>query len=98
MKRIKKNLQKKFRQNDLNIAIKWNLKIIAYLDVTLNLLNNTYKPFPKPNIELNNIHKESNHPPSIIKRVLFLIESWFNQVFSEVKKFLMNVCLFTKKH
>ena len=65
--RIKKDFQKIFRENDLNIVIKCDLKIVNYLDVTLNLLNNTYKPFSKPNNETNYIHKESIHPPSIIK-------------------------------
>ena len=70
--RIKKNFQKNLRENDLNIVIKCNLKIVDYLDVTLNLLNNTYnKPLSKPNNEITYIHKEFNHPPSIIKQVPF---------------------------
>ena len=73
--RIKKNFQKIFCENDLNIVIKCNLKIFDYLDGTLNLLNSTYKPFSKPNNEINYIHKESNHPPSIIRQVPFSIES-----------------------
>ena len=50
--RIKKDFQNIFRNNDLNVVIKCNLKIVDYLDVTLNLLNNTYKPFSKPNNEI----------------------------------------------
>ena len=70
--RIKKNFQKNLRENDLNIVIKCNLKIVDYLDVTLNLLNNTYnKPLSKPSNEITYIHKEFNHPPSIIKQVPF---------------------------
>ena len=65
--RIKKDFQKIFRENDLNIVIKCDLNIVNDLVVTLNLLNNTYKPFSKPNNETNYIHKESIHPPSIIK-------------------------------
>ena len=72
--RIKKHFQPNFRENDLNIVIKCNLKIVDYLDVTLNL-NNIYKPFSKPNNEINYIQKESNHPPSIIKQLPFSIES-----------------------
>ena len=52
--RIEKNFQKIFQENDLNIVIKCNLKIIDYLDVTLNLLNNIYKPFSKP--KRNQLH------------------------------------------
>ena len=43
--RTKKYFQKIFHKNDLNIVTKYNLKIINYLSVTLNLLNNTYKLF-----------------------------------------------------
>ena len=51
--RIKKDQQKNLRENDLNIVIKCNLKIVDQLDVTLNLLNTTYKYFSKLNNEIN---------------------------------------------
>ena len=84
---IKKDFQKIFQENDLNIVIKCNLKIVDYLDVTLNLPNNTYKPFSKPNNEINYIHKESNHPPSIIKQIPFSIESRLSSLSSNEKIF-----------
>ena len=52
----KKSFQKNFHENDLNIVIKCNLKVIDYLEVTLNLLSNTFKPFSKPNNDLNKEH------------------------------------------
>ena len=84
--RIKKDFQNVFRENDLNVVIKCNLKIVNYLDVTLNL-NNTYTPFSKPNNEINYIHKESNHPLSIIKQVSFSIESHLSSLSSNEKTF-----------
>ena len=87
VEQIKKDFQKIFRKNDLNIVIKCNLNIVDYLDVTLNLLNNTYKPFSKPNNEINYIHKESNHPPSIIKQIPFSIESRVSSLSSNEKIF-----------
>ena len=86
-KRIKEDFQKIFRENDLNIVSKCNLKIIDYLDVTLNLLNTTYKAFSKPNNEINYIHKESNHPPSIIKQVPFSIKLRLSNLSSSEKIF-----------
>ena len=59
-RKISKNF---FRKNDLKVVIKWNLKFVNYLDVTLNLLNNTFNSFSKSNNEFNYLHKESNHPP-----------------------------------
>ena len=85
--RIKKDFQKIFRENDLNIVIKCNLKIVDYLNVTLNLLNNTCKAFSKPNNEINYTHKESNHPPSIIKQVPFSVESRLSTLSSSEKIF-----------
>ena len=67
--------------------IKCNLKIVGYLDVTLNLLNNTYKPFSKPNNKIIYIHKESNHLPSTIKQILFSIESRLSSLSSNEKIF-----------
>ena len=50
--KIKKEFQKLFRQYGLKLIIKCNLKIVDFLDVTLNLTNSTYKPYHKPNDEM----------------------------------------------
>ena len=84
--RIKKDFQKIFRENGLNIVIKCNLNIFDYLDVTLNLLNSTYKPFSKRINDINYIHKESNHPSSIIKQIPS-IESRLSSLYSNEKVF-----------
>ena len=51
------------------------MKIVNYLDVTFNLNDRTYKPSTKPNNEIKYIHKNSNHPPSVIQRIPLSIES-----------------------
>ena len=58
----------------MEIVIQCNLKIVNYLDVTLNLNDGTYKPFRKPDDTTTYIHKESNHPPNIIKQLPSAIE------------------------
>ena len=73
--KIKKDIQKLFKDNHLNITIQCNLKIVNYLDVTSNLSNATYRPFCQPNNEIAYIHKESNHPPSILRQIPLSIES-----------------------
>ena len=65
-KGLKKYIQKMFKANHLSITIQYNLKIVDYLDVTFSLFNATYQPFCKSNNEITYIHKESNHPPSIL--------------------------------
>ena len=49
--KIKKDIQKLFKVNHLNITMQCNLKIVNYLDVTFNLPNATYRTFCKPNNE-----------------------------------------------
>ena len=72
--RIKKDFQKVFRRNGLGITIKCNKKIVDYLDVTFNLNDGTYRPYKKPNDEATYVHKESNHPPNVIKKLPSMIE------------------------
>ena len=67
--KLKKKLQKLFKEKDLDIIIQCNLKITNYLDITLNLNDGSYRPYRKPNEETNYIHINSDHPPSIIKEI-----------------------------
>ena len=71
--KIKKNITKIFKENKSDIAIQRNMKIVNYLDVLLNLNNPKCKPHHKPDNEIY-IHKESNHPPSILKQISTSIE------------------------
>ena len=66
----------------MQIIKKCNLKIVDYLDLTLNLNDGTYRPFHKPNKETTYIHVESDHPlqnikniPRSIKKRLFRLSS-----------------------
>ena len=42
MEKIKKHLQKVFKNNGLDVIIECNMKVVNYLDVTFNLNDNTY--------------------------------------------------------
>ena len=85
--KIKKSIQAVFRENQLKITIQWNLKIVYYLDVTFNLTDSSYRPFNKTNNEVNYIHKQSNHPPSIIKQLPLSVERSLSKLSSRVKVF-----------
>ena len=67
---VKKNIQKIFKKHGLDIIIQCNMKVVNYLDVTFNL-----KSYTKPNNETKYIHKDSNHPPSVIRQIPLSIES-----------------------
>ena len=57
--KIKKNIQKIFKENKLDTVIQCNMKIVSYLDVSLNLSNSNYSP---------NIHPTfSNKSPHLLK-------------------------------
>ena len=73
-KNTKKIIQKTFKAQGLQIIIKCNLKIVDYLDVTLNFSDGTYSPFHKPNEETTYIHVESDHFPQIIEKIPRSIE------------------------
>ena len=84
---IKKQFQKIFSDNGLQIKIKCNQKIVDYLDVTLDLDNGTSKPFRKPNDEFRYINAKSNHPPNITKQLPNSIESGLRALSSNEKLF-----------
>ena len=67
--KIKKSIQGIFRYNELKTTIQRNLELVDYLDITFNLTDSSYRPFNKTNNEINYIHKQSNHPPFIIKQL-----------------------------
>ena len=58
-----------FKSCGLNITVKTNLKTVDFLDARLDLINNTYQPYRKPNSETVYINKHSNHPPNILKEL-----------------------------
>ena len=51
------------------IEVSSNNKIVNFLDVTLNLSNNTYKPFLKTDQYTFYINVNSNNPKTIIKQI-----------------------------
>ena len=85
--KVKKDIQKLFNDNHLNITLQCNLKFVNYLDVSFNLSNVTYQRFCKPNNEIAYIHKESNHPPSVLRQILLSIESRLSKHSSNKKIF-----------
>ena len=54
----------------------------------------SYKPFHKPNSEINYIHRESNHPPSIIKQLSLSVESRLSKLSSNENIFIQAVSIY----
>ena len=58
----------------LQITIQCNMKIVNYLDITLNLNDRSFRPYHKADNQTNYIHNESNHLPNILKQIPINIE------------------------
>ena len=74
LERIKKSLQKTFKDFDLEIVAGSNLRIVNYLDVTLNLNDGSFRPCDKPDDIIQYINKEFSHHPNLIKLLPAFIE------------------------
>ena len=67
--RIRKQIIKIFQDYDLKITVQTNLKVVDFLDATLDLNTGTHQPYRKPNDEPTYINCLSNHPPSILRNI-----------------------------
>ena len=67
--KLGENIQKIFNDCDLKITFDANLTTVNFLDTTLDLRLGTYKPYTKPNETKQYVHKQSNHPPNILKNI-----------------------------
>ena len=67
--RIRKKLHHIFNELGLKITVDTSLTKVDFLDVSLNLHQNTFEPYRKPNNTPLYIHKDSNHPPHVLKNV-----------------------------
>ena len=72
--RIKKELHEIFKGINLKITVETSLKATDFLDVTLDLKNNKYYPYRKPNNPPLYINANSNHPPNVIREIPKMIE------------------------
>ena len=73
MEQTRKNIIKAFQEIELNIMVKTNLFQTDFLDVTFNLKSNKFFPYRKSNDHPLYINNQSNHPPSIRKQLLDMI-------------------------
>ena len=85
--KTKKTFQKMFKNKDLDFIINCNMKIVNYIDVTLNLNDGSYRSYKKPNEETNYIHVNSDHTPSVLKQLPMLIEKRLSSLSSSKEIF-----------
>ena len=69
--RFKKKLHELYGYYGLRLKIEnCNVKIVNFLDISLNLNTGNYHPYMKPNNIIKYINTNSNHPPATIKNTV----------------------------
>ena len=83
--RIRKDVINIFRREfQLNIVCEANLKIVNFLDVTLDFTTGKYKPYNKAGHVPLYINVKSNHPPNIINNLPENISRRINKLSSDI--------------
>ena len=72
---LRKKLFQIFKSCDLKITVDGNLTQADFLDVTFDLVSEKFWPYRKPNNDPLYIHKDSNHPATILKQLPEMIQS-----------------------
>ena len=85
--RARKNIEKIFQSYNLKVTVETNLVITEFLDVYLDLKNDIFYPYRKPNSEPLYINVQSNHPPSIINALPAMISQRVSQNSSNIHLF-----------
>ena len=76
-----------FQEEDLKIIPEVNLKVLNFLDVTLDLLRNKYRSYNQPNNNPLYVHSSSNHPPNILKQIPKTVERRISDLSSSEEVF-----------
>ena len=58
-----------FRKIGIRITIEVNLSVVTFLNVTLDLDNNKYSPYRKPDDKPMHVHRMSDDPPTILNNL-----------------------------
>ena len=80
LENIKKKTIKLFNDIGFKITIDVGTTVCNFLDTTLNLTNNIYKPYRKENSEVRYINNKSNHPKVIKRNLPAMIERRINKL------------------
>ena len=80
LEEIKKKLHKAFKELGLKITVETGLHKMDFLDVTLDIMSNSYAPYRKPNDTPQYVHVESNHPAHVLKNIPLAVNKRLKQI------------------
>ena len=83
-----------FAKHNLKTTATANLTKVDFLDVTLALDDGTFKSFVKPNNIPKYVHRNSNHPPSVLRNIHVSINRRLSSISSNEKMFQAEAPLF----
>ena len=83
-----KNITQVFRKLGLRITIEVNLRVVNFLNVTMDLTNNKYSPYRKPNDKPMYVHRMSDHPPTILNNLPKSISRRLSEMSSNKETFI----------
>ena len=90
IERKRKAIVHVFQECGLSITTKANLKVVNFLDIQLDLINGTYRPYRKPNDDMVHVYINSNHLPSIKKQIPISISKGIPKLLSNGEIFNNN--------
>ena len=69
IEKLKQDIISIYQSNGFRISIDANRKQVNFLDVTLDLENEIFKPYIKPGDTPLYVNSNSNHPPGVVKNI-----------------------------
>ena len=90
IEKTKKEVSNVFKSNGLKITIPIK-KIVHFLDLTFDLADGSYKPYMKPNNKLSYVHRQSNHPPALLKNIPLNINKRLTNISSGKEVFCVSL-------
>ena len=88
--RIQKKILRAFKLLGLKIEIMSNLKLVNFQDITLNLFENSFKPFHRDKQTPSNINVNFNPSRSIIRQIPNAVNIRMNRLSSNKKNYENN--------
>ena len=85
--RLRKDVIRVFQELGFRVTIDVNLKVVNFLDVTLDLDRGKYMPYRKPNDRLSFINVGSSHPPFVFKNMVRNTSERLSRLSSDISVF-----------
>ena len=77
---LKKKICKVFSDQNLRVTIEANMKVVNFLDITLDLGKEIFKPYMKENHTPVYVNNQSNHPPLVLKNIPLAVNRRLSKV------------------